>query len=96
VNPADEDPLTRTGKNAKGCVASCAEALTTSLGTEIGFRKWKNSSGVDDSRSSSPSGYGRRIPQHQIHLIPDPSQNRGDLRMDGNGNGERVEQSAVG
>jgi len=63
-------------------------ALTTSLGTEIGFR---NSNGVDDSGSDSPSGHGRHVPQRQI---PHRSQNQGD--SEAVGNGERVEQPAAG
>lgn len=65
-------------------------ALITLLGADTRSRKRKHSNGVDPD----PPGGGRHVPQHQIPLISDRSQNRGDPKV--GKNEEQVEQPTVG
>ena len=81
-----------------------SNALTTSLGTEIGPRKRKNSGNINNPGGAhdSSSVYGRHVLQHQIPSVPNRSQNRRDSEVDwnwngnGNGNGDQAERPAVG
>ena len=66
-------------------------------GAELGSRKRKYLSGINDSGNGSLSGYcGLQALRCHAPLILAHSQNRGSLRVNGNGSREQAEQSTVG